>query len=167
MRVLHFKLETVKIYHQHGSHHPRLVEKNLSGFGRDPLLGVTRPRLRDEATCLKPSDSIPIKLLSADAGPMGHSKEIVMHSKKSTILLLSLVVALLAGCSSQNEGPYGGHKVDWYLKHTKEDKAEMKWCGNDARRMKTINSCMNANAAEQKRWADATANPKNILPGIE
>ncbi len=57
------------------SHHLRWVEKTISGIGRDPLLGVSRPRLLGEVTCWKPSVSIPIRVFRADAGPMSHSKE--------------------------------------------------------------------------------------------
>ncbi len=50
------------------------MKKNLSGIGRGPLLGVSRPRLLGEVTCWEPSVSIPIKVFRADAGPMSHSK---------------------------------------------------------------------------------------------
>ncbi len=63
---------TAPIYRGMAPHHLRWVEKNLSGIGRDRLLGVTRPRLRGEATCWKPFVSIPIKVFRADAGPPPH-----------------------------------------------------------------------------------------------
>ncbi len=49
--------------------------KNLSGIGRGPLLGVSRPRLLCENACWKSPASIPVKVFRADAGPMSHSKK--------------------------------------------------------------------------------------------
>ena len=47
------------------------------------------------------------------------------------LLLCFTVVALLAGCSS-NDGPHGGHTTKWYEQHTAARRAENHWCGSQS-----------------------------------
>ena len=47
------------------------------------------------------------------------------------LLLCFTVVALLAGCSS-NDGPHGGHTTKWYEQHTAARRGENHWCGSQS-----------------------------------
>lgn len=82
--------------------------------------------------------------------------------KKTVLLLAAVVIAGLSGCSSNNEGPYGNHKSSWYEKHKKADDAELHWCKNDVKRMRTLDACMNANEGQGRRWAKESANINNV-----
>ena len=64
-------------------------------------------------------------------------------------LALPIALFALAGCSSINQGPQGGHDVSWYLHHQNKMSEEVAWCKDNANRS-DLNSCKNANKAEKE-----------------
>ncbi|QEM40738.1 EexN family lipoprotein (plasmid) [Acidithiobacillus caldus] len=67
-------------------------------------------------------------------------------SKFEIFFVVPLAAISLAGCSSVNQGPEGGHSVSWYLRHQSKMSKEVAWCKNRARRS-SLDSCENAQAA--------------------
>lgn len=64
----------------------------------------------------------------------------------SKVVVVFCVVGL-AGCSSNNNGPSGMHKVAWYEKHSTARTKEIKWCNNNTPRQ-SLAACLNAYQAE-------------------
>ncbi|MHB8209948.1 MAG: EexN family lipoprotein [Acidithiobacillus sp.] len=62
---------------------------------------------------------------------------------------LPVMVIVLAGCSSFDQGPEGGHNVSWYLHHQEKMSQELAWCNNTTGRDK-LESCKNAQTASDK-----------------
>ena len=62
-------------------------------------------------------------------------------------LALPIMLFTLAGCSSIDQGPQGGHGVSWYLHHQKKMTKEVTWCKDSADR-RGLDSCQNANNAQ-------------------
>ncbi len=73
----------------------------------------------------------------------------MIRNSKLSRIALSIGVVILAGCSSVNQGPEGGHNVSWYLHHQKKMSHEVTWCKNSAGRDQ-LESCKNAEKASSK-----------------
>jgi len=90
------------------------------------------------------------------------------------VILATLLISVnvLSACSSDepveeevshvtDEGPYGGHSVQWYKTHWRTKTTEQRnWCrqqkGDAARRMQ---SCIDANTGWKQGRADPSTNP--------
>lgn len=66
-----------------------------------------------------------------------------MNSGLVAGLVSALAGLALSGCSGIDDGPAGGHTVNWYLHHQGQMHKESKWCADSAARPKSM-SCKNA-----------------------
>ena len=85
--------------------------------------------------------------------------------------MIFIAAHVLSACSSEeaieeevslvsNEGPYGGHSVQWYKAHWKTKTAEQrKWCRLQQEDVTHVQSCINANEGWKQGWADPKTNP--------
>lgn len=69
--------------------------------------------------------------------------------KKRMIIVGLASLGILAGCSSEKQGPEGTQSVKWYVEHAPQMRKELAWCDNQAAR-KQRDGCKNANAALNK-----------------
>jgi hypothetical protein len=93
-----------------------------------------------------------------------------MH-RTIAIATMLIGVAVLPACSSDdqieeevshitNEGPYGGHSVQWYKKHWKaETQDQRRWCRQQKETAKPVQSCISANIGWKQGRADPETNP--------
>ena len=88
------------------------------------------------------------------------------------VAMLLTAISILSACSSDedvieeevshvtNEGPYGGHSVQWYKAHWKTETAEQrKWCRRQQQDVTLMQSCINADMGWKQGWADPKTNP--------
>jgi len=85
--------------------------------------------------------------------------------------MLLIAVNLLPACSPDdpveeevshitNEGPYGGHSLNWYKTHWKTETTEQrKWCRQQKETRAAMQSCIDANNGWKLAWNDPETNP--------
>jgi len=88
------------------------------------------------------------------------------------IATVLITASILSACSSSeetpeeevshvsNEGPYGGHSVQWYEVHWKTETTEQrKWCRQQKEAADLMQSCINAEIGWKKGWKNPKTNP--------
>jgi hypothetical protein len=88
------------------------------------------------------------------------------------ITTLLTAINILSACSSDeqieeevshvtNEGPYGGHSIQWYKMHWKTETTDQrKWCHRQKKEaVKLMQSCADADIGWKQGWADPETNP--------
>lgn len=92
-------------------------------------------------------------------------------NRATVVATLLIAFNVLSACSSDepieeevshvtNEGPYGGHSVQWYKAHWRTETTEQRrWCRQQPENEAPMQSCIDADMGWKQGWADPKTNP--------